>query len=466
MALLRRPRGVRGRHFAVRKGALARGMKAKLTKRTVEAVPSGERDVLVWDTDIPGFGLKVTPKAARVYVLKYSRRNRSKWVTIGRHGDGGLTADQARREAEILRGVVRDGGDPAAERARQRAIPTMQGLAERYMAEHAIPRKKPRSADGDQRLIDCHILPLLGDRQVSEITRADLRRFMQDVAAGKTRLDEKTGLRGRRIVRGGKGIANRALTLLSKMFALAEDWGCRPSGGNPCRMVERFDESAGRERARFLSDKQLARLGEVLTATEVADPRHKMPANIIRLLLFTGARAGEVIGLRREYLDLDRGLIRLPDSKTGAKVIVLSAPARQLLGELVRDSAETGLLFPGPRPARGKELQPYGGLKRFWETLRERAQLGDTRIHDLRHTHASVGVAGGLGLLIVGKLLGHSQASTTERYAHLADDPVRQAADTVGKRIEAALAGNSAEVVPLLSARRQKSRVEPVSDEL
>jgi hypothetical protein len=129
-----------------------------------------------------------------------------------------------------MRGTIRDGRDPAAERARQWAIPTMRGLAERYMAEHALPKKKPRSADSDQRLIDCHILPLFGDRQVCEITRADLRRFMQDVAAGKTKLDQKTGLRGRRIVRGGKGAAKRALTLLSKMFALAEDWGWRPNG--------------------------------------------------------------------------------------------------------------------------------------------------------------------------------------------------------------------------------------------
>lgn len=171
-------------------------MKVKLTKRSVEAIRPAERDVLVWDSDIPGFEVKVTPKGVRVYVLQYSRRDRTKRVTIGRHGDGGLTADQARREAEILRGVIRDGGDPADDRARERAIPTMRALAERYMAEHALPKKKARSADSDKRLIDCHILPLLGERQVSEIARADLRRFMQDVASGKTRLDRKTGLRG------------------------------------------------------------------------------------------------------------------------------------------------------------------------------------------------------------------------------------------------------------------------------
>jgi integrase len=281
---------------------------------------------------------------------------------------------------------------------------------------------------------------------------------MQDVAAGKTALDLKTGKHGRRIVRGGKGVANRCTSLLSNMFALAEEWGYRSAGaGNPCRGVERFDESAGRQRARFLSDAQLARLGAALAAAEAADPRHRMPANIVRLLLLTGARMGEIVGLRREYLDLGRGLIRLPDSKTGAKAIVLSAPARLLLAELVRDGAETGYLFPGPRPARGAPVRPYGGLKGFWAGAREAAKLGDTRIHDLRHSYASVGVAGGSSLLIAGKLLGHAQASTTERYSHLADDPVREAADSIGGRIAAALAGGkSAEVVTLHPGRRQQ----------
>jgi integrase len=424
-------------------------LKAKLTKRSVEAIAPGASDVLLWDSEISGFGVKVTPKGSRIYLLQYSRRNRDRRVTIGRHGDGGFTADQARREAEILRGVIRNGGDPAEERSRERSIPTMRVLAERYMAEHALPKKKPRSADSDRRLIDCHIVPLLGERQVSEITRADLRRFMQDVAAGKTALDLKTGLRGRRMVRGGKGAANRALTLLSKMFALAEDWDYRrPGDGNPCRGVERFDESAGRERARFLSDAQLGRLGDALVTAEAADPRHRVAANIVRVRLLTGARMGEVVGLRREWLDLDRGLVRLPDSKTGAKPLVLSAPARQLLLELAQDG-DTGLLFPGPRPARRGAIKPYGGLKRFWAGIRDQARLGDTRIHDLRHSFASMGVAGGSSLLIVGKLLGHSQASTTERYAHLADDPVRQAADAIGSRIAAALSGKSAEVLAL-----------------
>ncbi len=222
-------------------------MKIKLTKRSVEAIEPGERDVYVWDSEIAGFGVKVTPRrettaprgprvtgGARVYLLQYSRRDRTRRVTIGRHGDGGLTADQARREVEVLRGIIRNGGDPAAERARQRAIPTMRGLAERYMAEHAVPKKKPRSAESDKTLIGCHILPLLGDRVVSDITRADLRRFIQDVATGNTQLDEKTGLlRGQRIVRGGKGVANRSLTLLSRMFALAEDWGIGDRGTIP-----------------------------------------------------------------------------------------------------------------------------------------------------------------------------------------------------------------------------------------
>jgi integrase len=420
----------------------------RLSKRSVEAVPPGPRDLFLWDSEVRGFGVKVTPKGARIYVLQYSRRNRDRRVTIGRHGD--LTAEEARTKAIRLRGIIADGGDPAGDRDRERAIPTLRTLGERYMAEHAMPKKKPRSADGDRRLLDCHIVPLLGDQRVSEITRADLRRFLNDVAAGKTRLDQKTGLRGRRLVRGGKGAANRALTLLSKMFALAEDWGYRAPGDNPCRGVERFDEAAGRDRARFLSEAQLARLGDTLAASEAADPRHRIPANLVRLLLLTGARRGEIIGLRRERIDLDRGLARLADSKTGPKAIVLSAPARQLLAELLQDGPQEGYLFPGPRPARRGEPRPYGGLKRFWANVSEIAQLGDTRIHDLRHTHASIGVARGGNLLVVGKLLGHSQASTTERYSHLADDPVRQLNEEIGSYVTAVLGGGkAAEILPL-----------------
>jgi integrase len=424
--------------------------KVRLTKSRVEAIEPTERDRLVWDAEIPGFGVKITPKGARIYVLQYSRRNRSRRVTIGRHGVGGLTADQARKEAEILRGTLRAGGDPAGDRARDRSIPTMRALAERYMSEHAWPKKKRGSADGDRCLLDCHILPLLGDHRVCDISRPDLRHFLNDVASGKTRLDQKTGLRGRRIVRGGKGAANRCLAVLSKMFTLAEDWGYRAPGDNPARGVEKFDESAGRDRARFLSETMLARLGDALVAAETADPRHSVPANIIRLLLLTGARKSEIVGLRRERIDLERGLVRLPDSKTGPKVIILSAPARQLIAELLQHGPQEGYLFPGPRPARRGEIRPYGGLKGFWAIVSSAADLGDCRIHDLRHTHASIGVAGGASLLIVGKLLGHSQVSMTERYSHLADDPVRAVADSIGNRIHGALSGrNAAEILPM-----------------
>ena len=411
-------------------------VKAKLTKRTVEAISPAGADALIWDTEIPGFGVKVTPRGARIYVLQYSRRDRTRRCTIGRHGD--LTAEQARREAQVFRGIIAKGGDPARDRARQRAIPIMQALAERYMTEHAMPHKKASSAREDRRLIDCHILPLLGAHKVSDISRGDIRRFIQDVAAGKTRHDQKTVERGRRIVSGGRVPANRCLTLLSKMFGLAEDWGYRPDGSNPCRMVERFAEA---KRERFLSTEELRRLGDALAALEAANSHQRMPAIIIRLLLLTGARSSEIVGLRSEYVDLGRGLIRLPDSKTGAKVIVLPAPARQILAKLMHERQGKGYLFPSRRAVKRTETQPYAGLKGFWNAVRKAAELGDTRIHDLRHTHASVGVASGFSLLMVGKLLGHAQTSTTERYAHLADDPVRQAADFVGNRIAEALAG-------------------------
>src|SRR5260370_41491178 len=181
----------------------------------------------------------------------------------------------------------------------------MQALAERYVTEHAMPHKKASSAREDRGLIDCRILPLLGERKVSDIWRGDIRSFIQDVAAGKTRRDKRTVERGRRIVRGGRVPANRCLTLLGKMFGLAEDWGYRPDGSNPCRMVERFAEA---KRERFLSGDELRRLGDALAALEMANPYYRIAAIIIRLLLLTGARSSEIVGLRYEDIDLARGL--------------------------------------------------------------------------------------------------------------------------------------------------------------
>jgi len=240
-------------------------MREKLSKRTVEAAQPAERDVFVWDTELLGFGVKITPKGGRIYVLQYRLKGRVCRCTIGRHGVD-VTVDQARREAQRLRGLVATGKNPAEERSRERMAPTVKELAARYMAEHAIPHKKPSSAATDRRNLDNHVIPQLGRRLVSEVTAVDIARMVRAIAKGETAKDEKTeAKRGRRIVEGGPGIANRCLALVSKMFSLAEIWEVVPRGSNPCVHAEKF---AARKMERFLSTEELGRLGLALAAAE------------------------------------------------------------------------------------------------------------------------------------------------------------------------------------------------------
>ena len=399
----------------------------RISKRTVDATTLGARDVYLWDADLAGFGLKVTPTGSKVYLAQYrigGRKGRTRRVTIGRHGT--LTPDQARREARRLLGEVAAGRDPAEARAKARRELTVAELCELYLAE-GVATKKQATVEMDRSRIARHIKPLLGHRQLRSITRADIERFMQDVAAGKTACDVKTELRGRAIVTGGKGAAVRALGLLGGIFTFAVDRGLRPD--NPAHGIKRY---AGRRKERFLSSVELARLGEALAAGE-REGEHPSAVTAVRLLAFTGCRKSEILTLRWEYVDMERSCLRLPDSKTGAKVIPLGAPALELLASLPRVEGNPHVL-PGAR-ANGH----YVGLPKAWQRIRRRAGLDDVRLHDLRHSFASVAVAGGDSLYLVGKVLGHRQSRTTEVYAHLADDPLRAVADRTARQIAAAM---------------------------
>jgi integrase len=430
-------------------------MKEKLTKRSVEAVQPGTGDVLVWDKDLPGFGLKVTPKGGRIYVLQYRHRNRVKRYTIGRHGID-VTAEAARKEALRLRGLIATGQDPLADRMIERSLPSVREFAERYMTEHAIPYKKPSSAATDRRNLDNHVIPLLGKLIVTDVGPADIARAVRDIAVGKTAKDEQTGTkRGRRIVEGGQGVANRVLALISKMFTLMEIWGIRPLGSNPCRHAKKFAEH---KVERFLSAEELARLGAALAhADRDAELSEKNPDGVssgsgngnikraiprrdqrsaitaIRLLLFTGCRLGEILNLEWSHVDLERRLLRLPDSKTGAKAVYLSIAAIQTL-EAAKQLKGDPYVLPGRQAGK-----PIISLRGTWERLCKEANLDGLRLHDLRHSFASVGAAGGLSLPMIGALLGHSQPITTARYAHLAASPLHEAADTIGQRLSTAL---------------------------
>ncbi len=468
-------------------------MKIKLTKRSIEAAKPGSRDLFLWDTEVAGLGCKMTPKGRRVFVLQYWANGRARRVTLGRYGTE-LTVEQARTKARQLRGQVADGGDPAGARADARAMPTLATFAKRYLKEHAAEHKRPSSYAEDDRNVTNHIVPLLGDRKVSEITRANVERFKREVKEGKTTKREKikagtakgkTSRKGKsRVVKGGPIAANRCLALLSKMLNLAEAWGLRPDGSNPTRHVAKYQE---RKVERFLSNAEFARLGAVLEEAALAG-EHASVISAIRLLILTGARRDEILSLRWEHVNFERGCLDLPDSKTGAKTIPLGAPALELLAGLVRVE-DNPFVLPGAR-----ERQHYVGLGKAWRRLRARAtvrtwadhpeeqvsglvegltaKLGrtptcdecreaaefdlppgllDVRLHDLRHSYASMGAGLNESLHVIGALLGHKDTATTQRYAHLSDDPMRAAADRISGHLAAAMAGKSGEVVPLRS---------------
>jgi integrase len=422
-------------------------MRGKITKRKVDELRPGDRDVFLWDTELPGFGCKVTPKGGRIYVLQYGQAGRDRRITIGRHGID-LTAEQARVEALRLRGLIATGETPTGKATQRAEAITVADLGERYLDEYAIPHKKPSGIAQDRRNLHNHVVPLMGKLRISAVERADVARVMREVAAGKTAKDEKTKHQGRRIVLGGEIVANRVQALLSKMFTLAEDWKLRPEGGNPCRGVKRYAEH---KVERFLSADELARLGAAL-ASEAAravpmppsegrrgwrPPTGTRAASIaaLRLLLLTGCRVGEVLSLRWENVNLERRLLLLSDSKTGAKPVFLSTAAAEFIGTLPR-MAGTEYVFPGDRPGK-----PIVSLRKSWERVCKIARIDALRLHDLRHTYASVGAADGLSLPVIGALLGHSQPATTARYAHLAASPLHEAADAIGARIMAALDG-------------------------
>jgi integrase len=404
---------------------------AKLTKRIVDGAQSTDRDLFFWDSEVAGFGLKVTPGGRKVYVCQYrvggGRRGVSRRYSIGVHG-APWTVEKARKEARRLLGLVANGSDPVADVRHKRATPTVSELCELYLSEGCSTKKESTLAT-DRGRIERHIKPLLGRKPVSEVTRADVRRFLNDVAKGKTRADIKTGRRGRAIVEGGQGTATRTVGLLGGIFSFAQGSGLRED--NPVRGVKRFPD---RKSERFLSSVELAKLGRALTGLEGAGSNPSAIA-IIRLLALTGARKGEISNLRWSEVDFERAFLRLGDSKTGQKIVPVGAPALQLLASLPRDSNSQ---FVFPAAFGGGRFQ---GVDKVWRKIRVQADLSALRLHDLRHSYASMGIATGDALPIIGALLGHADVKTTARYAHLADDPVKAAADRISGAMANALMG-------------------------
>jgi len=420
--------------------------RVSLTKRIVDGAKQATRDYQIWDAKVRGFGVRIYPSGVKAFVLQYRNSGgRTRKIALGRYGI--VTVEKAREKATKLLGAIVDGGDPSHDKRENRNAQTVGELANLYLSEGSVekPNKKLSSWVTDRSNIDRHIKPLLGARLARGLTPLDVARFQSDVAAGKTATDEKTGPRGRAIVKGGMGIASRALSVLSAMMTFGQRRGIVT--GNPTKGVEPF---RGRKKERFLTDTEVAVLGQALVEMERDGSLPWVASSAIKLLLLTGARRGEILALRWEEVDVDRGCLRLKDSKTGAKVIRLAAAALSLLARLPRSS---GWVLPAIRGSGH-----YVGLPKHWNAVRARANaiaaaraeqegrsvkgvpsFDDVRLHDLRHSFASFAVQSGGSLFLVGKVLGHRQARTTERYAHTSDEPLLATAELAAQRIELAL---------------------------
>lgn len=421
----------------------------RLTKKMVDGLKPRLNDYVEWCAALPGFGCRVRPTGKKSYIAQYrigGRNARVKKVTLGPTDK--LTADEARTAANEVLAKAKLGKDTAAERAKQRAQMSVAQLCDEYL-KYGCELKKASTISTDEGRIARHIKPLLGGKLVGEVTRADIEKFMRDVANGKTATDERTKKHGRAIVRGGKGTATRTVRLLGGIFSYAVAQGYIES--NPRHGVKLYADGKGE---RYLTPDELKRLGEALRQAETDGlpwnfsddklSKHR-PVQIenqrevisphaiaaIRLILFTGCRAGEIRNLRWEHVDLENGLLHLPDSKTGAKRVLLGAPALKVLANLERCGSYV--------IAGAKKDKPRSDLKRPWSRIIEYAKIEGVRLHDLRHTYASVGAVSGMGLGMVGKLLGHASPTTTARYSHFADDPLRRASDTIAATLASAM---------------------------
>jgi len=421
-----------------------------ITKRLVDALqrPGSDREVFVWDDAFPGFGVRVKPSGAISYIIQYRNAGGvSRRFTLGRHGV--LTPQEARDMAKDRLADVRRGQDPTEARNKAWRDPTVTVLCDIYLKEGPTekPQKKARSWETDKSNIERHIKPLLGRKHLTSLTTHDISRFQRDVTDGKTRLVEKTKSRGKAVVDGGPGAAARATSVLRAILNFAVRHKMRPD--NPARGVQL---NKGKKRERFLSTEEFTNIGDALKAAEAnAVSRNAVAA--LRLLMLTGARKNEICGLKWEHVDFERSMLRLPDSKTGAKSIPLGAPALEVLAGIDRNKGVSWVL-----PAKTGKGH-FQGLPRIWRDIAKGAGLKDVRLHDLRHSFASVSVAGGASLYVLAKVLGHTQARTTERYSHLREDPVRKVANETSKKIAAAMKGRGGNVVALSKRAGARQRL-------
>jgi len=424
--------------------------KERLTKTAVDRLKPAEAEYVIWCGKLSGFGCRVWPTGKKVFIIQFRVAGRLTKKTLGTFGT--ITVEQARKEAERYLAAAQLGHDLVAAERKMKTGLTVSQLCDEYI-KLGMGQKKPSTIATDLGRIDAHIRPLLGKKRISSVTRSDIERFLNDVAIGRTARDIRTK-KGRSIVRGGKGTATRTVRLLGGIFTYAVERGYIEK--NPKSGVKLFKDNSGEK---YLSDDEMQRLGKALNEAETvglpwdtkseSNTKHRpkdeaamyevMSPHVtgaIRLLLLTGCRLREVLHLRWSEVDFEHGILNLPDSKTGQKKVYLSEGAIDVLQSLPRIGT---FVIYGTRPDK-----PRADLKRPWKRVCDRAGLNGVRLHDLRHTFASNAVSNGMSLPMIGALLGHRSTSTTARYAHIAESPLKRALDEMSQPMTKAISKPSA----------------------
>ena len=406
-------------------------MTNRLTQQTAATAMPRDKRYSIWDNQLHGFGLRVCPTGARGWLVKYradggGRNGRQRWLSLGSFPK--ISATEARQKAKSILAAVALGDDPASDLATRRGEMTVSELIKLYAAEGLYVQRgirqgeamKPKTSAYTLARLRNHVAPLIGSKRLTGLTEADVEKLARDVTSGRTASDTKLGPRQRSIVRGGAGAARKVVRDLSALLSFAQRR--RLIEHNPVKTasVRKTDNS----RDRYLSNQEIARVGSALQTLEREGYNPKAIA-IIRLWILTGARRNEIAGLRWGEVDLDQGLLVLADSKSGRSTRPLGLPALTLLRSLQPEVLDpTGFVFPAER---GTNF--YVGTQRVWPVLRKVADIKGVTPHTLRHTVGSVAASSGEALLVIGAILGHTNARSTQAYAHIDRDPARMAAD-------------------------------------
>ena len=410
----------------------------KLTKRLIDNLTSDGSDRIEWDTELRGFGVRVTPKGVKSFIIQYRNASgRSRRHTIGQFGT--WTVDEARTEARALLVAVDKGNDPAEDKRLKRAAPTVADLMGRYISDHVTPHNAASTAEQVRDIVNKRILPALGTRKIADVDRDDVEQFHRQMI-------------------GTPRLANLSLSILSKAFNLAEGWKLRPQSSNPCRGIKRFRENA---RERFLSLDEIARLGVVLNEAETVgipwriDPnkptaKHgrkdnpKTPIDtaviaILRVLLLSGARLSEILELQWRHVDAASGTLALPKVKGGDRQAHPAGEATMKLISAMKHVDGSPWVFPRKNdPARHITAEV---VENAWQRIRLYAGFPDARIHDLRHTVGTLASASGANAFIIRDLLRHRGVAMTSRYVNKTAGPVKDAANEVGRQVIQTLLG-------------------------